>query len=68
MIRKVGVVGLGLMGSALVDALLASSMDLTVWNRSADKCSRFAEQGAVVADSVSDLPPRSHAHSLQALR
>ena len=53
--QKVGVIGLGLMGSALADALLAGNIDLTVWNRSSDKSGRFAEQGVGVAKSVQDL-------------
>lgn len=53
--QKIGVVGLGLMGSALADALLAGNIDLAVWNRSADKCNRFAERGVAVADSVETL-------------
>jgi len=55
MSQKVGVVGLGPMGSALADGLLAHQFDLGVWNRSADKAARFAEQGASVADSVESL-------------
>lgn len=55
MSHKVGVIGLGLMGSALADGLLAHLFDLTVWNRSAEKSSRFAQQDVAVADSVEDL-------------
>lgn len=55
MSHEVGVVGLGLMGSALADVLLAGNIDLAVWNRSADKCKRFAQQGVGVADSVETL-------------
>ena len=59
MSHKVGAVGLGPMGSALADGLLAHHFDLTVWNRSADKAARFAEQGVSVADSVEDLASAS---------
>ena len=49
---NVGIVGLGLMGSALADALLSKNYNVGVWNRSIEKCKRFAEAGAEVADSV----------------
>lgn len=50
--RTVGVVGLGLMGSALADALMARDFDLRIWNRSRDKCERFAAAGVGVGDSA----------------
>lgn len=50
--KIVGVVGLGLMGSALADTLLQHGYDLRVWNRSRDKCERFAEAGVSVGESV----------------
>ena len=49
---NVGIVGLGLMGSALADALLSKNYNVGVWNRSIEKCKKFAEAGAEVADSV----------------
>lgn len=51
---KVGVVGLGLMGSALADALIAKGFDVTVWNRTLAKARRFAEAGVTVAPNVVD--------------
>ena len=50
----VAMIGLGIMGSALASAILASGLDLTVWNRSAAKCGPLVEQGAVAAASVAD--------------
>jgi len=55
MTQQVGLIGLGLMGSALADALLAKRVDLTVWNRSREKCVPLSEQGAGVANTVEDL-------------
>ncbi len=50
-----GVIGLGLMGSALADVLLAQGFDLRVWNRSRDKCERFAAAGVAVGDSAATV-------------
>jgi len=49
--KKVSVLGLGLMGSALATALLGQGYEVTVWNRSPEKCSEF-EGLARVASSV----------------
>lgn len=50
--RRVSVIGLGLMGSALAKAFLANNHNVTVWNRSASKCEPLAEAGAQIAPSV----------------
>lgn len=50
--KKIGVIGLGLMGSALADALLDRGCDLVVWNRSSQKCERYADVGVTVALSA----------------
>ena len=49
---NVSAIGVGNMGSALADGLLAANHSVTVWNRSAKKCT-----AAVAADAVraSDL-------------
>jgi 3-hydroxyisobutyrate dehydrogenase-like beta-hydroxyacid dehydrogenase len=57
--QRVGVVGLGNMGSALADALIAAGHDVTVWNRSAGKTQRFADAGNSVAESVAALAKRA---------
>jgi 3-hydroxyisobutyrate dehydrogenase-like beta-hydroxyacid dehydrogenase len=51
---KVGVIGLGSMGSALADALLNQGSNLLVWNRTSQKCARFVDAGATVAASAAD--------------
>src|SRR5262245_41540985 len=56
---RAGVIGLGLMGSALADALLAKGFDLTVWNRTADKTARFKAAGATVAATVGQAAARA---------
>ncbi len=52
--QHVCVIGLGAMGSALAEALLAKSYRVTVWNRTSSKCVALAEAGASVAASVSE--------------
>ena len=49
--KIVAVIGLGNMGTALAEALLAAGFPVTVWNRTADKCSTAGEKGAEVASS-----------------
>ena len=48
----VGVIGLGLMGSALADVLMTQGFDLCLWNRSPDKYEPFAAAGVAVGDSA----------------
>jgi 3-hydroxyisobutyrate dehydrogenase-like beta-hydroxyacid dehydrogenase len=55
----VSMIGLGSMGSALAAAIASDGHDLTVWNRSAEKCLAVAERGASVVDSVGDAVSRS---------
>ncbi len=47
----VSVIGMGNMGSALAEALLAAGFTVTVWNRTLPKAERIAAQGAILADS-----------------
>lgn len=50
--QRVSVIGLGVMGSALARAFLAGRHEVTVWNRSAERCEPLAQAGARVAASV----------------
>lgn len=50
--RRVCVIGLGTMGSALAEALLAKNHQITVWNRTASKCEALAAAGASAAESL----------------
>ena len=54
MIKKISYLGLGTMGSGMASNLLKAGYDLTVWNRSAEKCEPFARKGARVADTPAD--------------
>jgi 3-hydroxyisobutyrate dehydrogenase-like beta-hydroxyacid dehydrogenase len=51
MIKKISYLGLGTMGRGMASNLLKAGYQLTVWNRSADKCKPFARKGARVADT-----------------
>lgn len=51
---KVAVIGMGNMGCALADALLAANYSVTVWNRSAQKCAAALAAGAVHASKVDE--------------
>lgn len=50
--EKVTVIGLGIMGTALANALLAKGLQVTVWNRDRAKATSFSEKGATVAANV----------------
>jgi 3-hydroxyisobutyrate dehydrogenase-like beta-hydroxyacid dehydrogenase len=52
--NDVCVIGLGNMGSALAEALLANDQSVIVWNRTPSKCDALATAGAAVAESVAD--------------
>ncbi|GAB3744260.1 NAD(P)-dependent oxidoreductase [Microlunatus parietis] len=49
---SVSVLGLGLMGHALAETLLAAGHPTTVWNRTASKADRLVEAGATLAGSA----------------
>lgn len=48
----VSIIGLGYMGRALADSLLAKSFQLTVWNRTCSKAEPLRAAGASVAQTV----------------
>jgi 3-hydroxyisobutyrate dehydrogenase len=58
---KIGVAGLGAMGSAIATRLLEFGHHLTVWNRTAAKTTPLAAAGAKVADSPSAVATASEA-------
>jgi 3-hydroxyisobutyrate dehydrogenase-like beta-hydroxyacid dehydrogenase len=59
MINRISYLGLGTMGSGMASNLLKAGYELTVWNRSVEKCEPFARKGARVAaipgDAVRDV-------------
>jgi 3-hydroxyisobutyrate dehydrogenase-like beta-hydroxyacid dehydrogenase len=54
MIKTISYLGLGTMGSGMASNLFKAGYELTVWNRSAEKCEPFARKGARVADTPAD--------------
>jgi 3-hydroxyisobutyrate dehydrogenase-like beta-hydroxyacid dehydrogenase len=51
MIKTISYLGLGTMGNGMASNLLKAGYNLTVWNRSAEKCEPFARKGARVGDT-----------------
>jgi 3-hydroxyisobutyrate dehydrogenase-like beta-hydroxyacid dehydrogenase len=54
MSMRIGFIGLGQMGSGMAANLVKGGHDVTVYNRSPEKVSALAQQGARVAQSVAD--------------
>ena len=52
---KYGFLGLGIMGSPMAANLLRAGCDVTVWNRSADKCSPLVGLGALQGSSPGEV-------------
>jgi 3-hydroxyisobutyrate dehydrogenase-like beta-hydroxyacid dehydrogenase len=50
-LQQVGMIGLGLMGTALTERLLAAGYQVHVWNRSRDKADSLTVRGAHWADN-----------------
>jgi len=50
-----GFLGLGIMGSAMAKNLLKAGFQVTVWNRSQDKCAELATLGAKVASTPAEV-------------
>ncbi|MDQ1719147.1 MAG: hypothetical protein QOE89_3100 [Pseudonocardiales bacterium] len=55
---RIGWIGTGRMGHAMVFRLLQSGRDVSVWNRTPEKAADLVEVGAVIADSIAELADR----------
>jgi 3-hydroxyisobutyrate dehydrogenase len=55
---RLGWIGVGRMGEALVSRLLQAGHDVGVYNRTRAKCEPLAELGATIVDSPADLADR----------
>jgi len=53
--KKVGFIGLGMMGNPMSKNLLKAGFDLTVWNRTASKMKEIVELGAKHASSAKEV-------------
>ena len=56
---RIGFAGLGLMGSRMSRQFLDKGFPLTVWNRTAERCTSLAEEGARVARTPRELAEAS---------
>lgn len=54
-IKKLGFIGLGLMGNPMVERLLNAGFDVCVWARSPEKAKRATDAGATLYPSVASL-------------
>ncbi|MFC9767204.1 NAD(P)-dependent oxidoreductase [Rhodococcus jostii] len=52
---RIGVLGLGLMGSAIAEAFLVAGHSVIVWNRTASKAERLVELGASAAGTPTEV-------------
>jgi len=67
MIKTISYLGLGTMGSGMASNLLKAGYDLTVWNRSAEKCEPFARKSARgVPDASSPIFYRGRLFTIKA--
>lgn len=53
--KKIGFIGLGTMGQRIVKNLIDTGHDITIWNRTSDKCEEFVKSGAKQALTPADL-------------
>ncbi len=51
---KIAILGIGKLGSGFAEACCARGVNVTLWNRSQDKASVFAQKGARIADSAAE--------------
>ncbi|MCC7089340.1 MAG: NAD(P)-dependent oxidoreductase [Chloroflexi bacterium] len=58
-IKRVGFVGLGIMGAPMAANLLKAGFSLTVWNRTPSRMEPLVELGALAADSPADVASAS---------
>ena len=57
--KKIGFVGLGIMGIPMSKNLIKAGFDLTVWNRTASRMDEIVSAGAAAGASAADVAARS---------
>ncbi|QDI88342.1 NAD(P)-dependent oxidoreductase [Candidatus Nitrosopumilus sp. SW] len=57
--KKIGIVGLGMLGNAVALHLLDSGFEVTVFNRNKDKTIHAKEKGAIVVNSPKEVAEKS---------
>jgi len=55
MFKKIGFIGLGLMGTPMCTHIQKAGFHLTVWNRTTSKCQPFINNGALLATTPHEL-------------
>lgn len=53
--KKIGVVGTGIMGAGIVSNYLKNGYQVFIWNRSSEKCSSLVKQGAILAATPKEV-------------
>lgn len=53
--KKVGFLGLGIMGRGMAMNLIQAGFEVTVWNRTAERCTPFVEAGAQQAQTAAEV-------------
>jgi 3-hydroxyisobutyrate dehydrogenase-like beta-hydroxyacid dehydrogenase len=57
--KKLGFLGLGIMGTAMAGNLIKAGFDVTVWNRTTNKCAPLVKQGARQGNSPAEVVAES---------
>jgi len=60
-VKRIGYIGLGIMGSAMASNLLKAGFELTVWNRTRSRATGVLERGARWADSPAQVAATAEA-------
>jgi 3-hydroxyisobutyrate dehydrogenase-like beta-hydroxyacid dehydrogenase len=53
--NKYGFLGIGIMGKAMVTNLLKAGLDVTVWNRTTERCTPLVDLGAKLGKTAADV-------------
>lgn len=53
--RKVGIIGLGIMGNGMAENFLENGHEVFVWNRTKEKADQLVEKGAIFSNSPEEL-------------
>ena len=56
---KVGFMGLGIMGQAMAANLLKADFEVTVWNRTTEKCESLIKNGATHGETPAEVVTNS---------
>jgi 3-hydroxyisobutyrate dehydrogenase len=53
--QRIGWIGMGRMGSAMAERLVAAGLDVSIWNRTRAKAEPLGKKGAKIVDKLTDL-------------